>query len=149
MRHSERRHDIVLSGAVERVFPLFTPAGEKAWTEGWDPQFINPASGETCEGMVFRTGQGDETTLWACVDWQPEAHRVRYARVTPASRFTFVEVTCRALDDKRTEARIIYSLTALSPVGDAYLQGLTRATFTRMIEEWRGAIDRFLAAMTR
>jgi hypothetical protein len=36
MDHVERRHSIVLSGSIDCVFPLFTPAGEKLWVEGWD-----------------------------------------------------------------------------------------------------------------
>jgi hypothetical protein len=58
MDHVELRHSIVLSGSIDRVFPLFTPAGEKLWVEGWDPEFLHPTSGETCEGMVFRTSPG-------------------------------------------------------------------------------------------
>ena len=142
--HIERRHRIVLDGPVDRVFPLFTPAGEKAWAEGWDPEFLHPADGETREGMVFRTRHGGEITLWSCVDWQPIAHRVRYARVTPASRFGFVEVTCRALADGRTEANVTYTYTALEPEGRAHLEALSEAAFTRMIDGWRPAIDRCL-----
>jgi hypothetical protein len=85
MDHVERRHSIVLSGSIDCVFPLFTPAGEKLWVEGWDPEFLHPTSGEICEGMVFRTSHRGEVTLWACINWSPSAHRVRYARVTPAS----------------------------------------------------------------
>ena len=50
MDHVERRHSIVLSGSIACVFLLFTPAGEKLWVEGWDPEFLHPTSGETCEG---------------------------------------------------------------------------------------------------
>ena len=142
--HIERRHSIVLAGPIERVFPLFTPAGEKSWIEGWDPEFLYPANGETCDGMVFRTGHGDEATLWACIDWTPTAHRVRYVRVTPMSRFGFVEVACREIPSGRTEASVAYTFTALSPSGRRYLGDLTEAAFVRMIEEWRTAIDRWL-----
>ena len=34
MDHVERRHSIVLSGSIDCVFPLFTPAGEKALGRG-------------------------------------------------------------------------------------------------------------------
>ena len=146
MDHIERRHSIVLAGPIERVFPLFTPAGEKLWVDGWDPEFLHPASGDTCEGMIFRTGHGEESTLWGCVAWSPAAHRVRYARVTPASRFGFVEVACRALAEDRTEATVGYAFTALSPGGRSYLANLTEEAFASMIEEWRTAIDRWLSS---
>jgi hypothetical protein len=69
--HLERRHSIVLAGPINRVFPLFTPVGETLWVDDWNPDFLHPVNGETCEGMVFRTHHGDELTLWTCVDWSP------------------------------------------------------------------------------
>ena len=146
MKHLEHRHVITLAGPLERVFPLFTPRGEIDWVPDWSPQFLYPADGVPVEGMVFRTGAGEEVTLWACADWQPAAHRVRYARVTPASRFGFVEVTCGALDPARTQASVAYAFTALSEVGEAYLESLTAEAFVSMIEGWRESIDAFLGA---
>ncbi|WP_343712037.1 SRPBCC family protein [Inquilinus sp.] len=145
MDHLERCHAIVLAGPVDRVFPLFTPAGETLWAEGWDPEFLHPASGDIMDGMVFRTRHHGETTLWACIDWNPESHRVRYVRVTPSSRFGFVEVVCREAPGGRTEATIAYTYTALSPQGRVHLAELSEAAFTRMIEDWRNRIDRLLA----
>jgi hypothetical protein len=144
--HVERRHSIILAGPIDRVFPLFTPAGEKLWIAGWDPEFLHPVSGETRDGMVFRTGHGDDMTLWACVDFDLGAHRVRYVRVTPASRFGFVEVVCRELPNGRTEAAVAYAFTALNEEGEKYLSGLTEDAFAEMIERWREMIDRWLAS---
>jgi hypothetical protein len=110
---------------------------------------LYPANEETCEGMIFRTGHGDEVTLWACIDWTPAAHRVRYVRVTPMSRFGFVEVACREVPDGRTEAAVAYTFTALGSGGQSYLRDLTDEAFARMIEEWRTAIDRWLLSDDR
>ncbi|MGX7873276.1 hypothetical protein ACVDG5_011205 [Mesorhizobium sp. ORM6] len=139
--HLERRHGIDLAGPVERVFPLFTPIGETLWVAGWEPEFLHPRDGETQEGMVFRTGHGDETTLWACTDWQPTQYRVRYARVTPGSRFGFVEVTCRDAGGESTRASIAYAFTALGERGRSYLAKLTEDAFTDMIETWKVSIN--------
>lgn len=145
MTHLERRHSIEIAASAERVFPLFTPLGERAWVDGWDPEFLHPADGETCAGMVFRTGGGAEATLWACADWEPAAYRVRYVRVTPGSRLGFVTVACRPLDPERTEATVTYAFTALSDAGRDYLDGFGETAFAAMIEGWRGAIERLLA----
>lgn len=144
MKHLERRHDIVLDGPIERVFPLFTPIGETLWVNGWNPEFLHPVSGETCEGTVFRTRHGEEETLWACVDWEPAIHRARYARVTPASRFGFVEVSCREAGPGRTAASITYKFTALTPDGQSYLAGLTEDAFAGMIDGWQRSINAWL-----
>jgi hypothetical protein len=71
MDHVELGHSIVLADSIDRVFPLFTSAGEKLWVEGRDPEFLYPTSGETCDGMVFKTHHGGELTVLACVDWDP------------------------------------------------------------------------------
>ncbi|RWC48211.1 MAG: SRPBCC family protein [Mesorhizobium sp.] len=144
--HIERSHKIVLCGPVDRVFPLFTPIGETLWVDGWEPEFLHPHSGETQQGMVFRTVHGDETTLWACADWDLVGHRVRYVRVTPDSRFGFVEVACRKAIDEGTEATIAYTFTALNAVGKSYLSALTEDAFARMIEAWKVRIDAWLLA---
>lgn len=146
MGHLERRHVIALEGDIERVFPLFTPVGETLWIADWAPDFLHPTSGETCRGMVFRTGNGGEETLWSCVDFDPGTHHVRYARVTPGSRFGEVEVTCRRCDEKRTEAEIRYAFTALGPDGDRYLAGFTAEAFVGMISEWKALLDAWLLA---
>ncbi|MCC7053669.1 MAG: hypothetical protein IT355_10400 [Gemmatimonadaceae bacterium] len=144
--HVRRAAQIVLDGPVERVFPMFTPLGECAWVPGWAPQFIRPADGRTAAGMVFRTGEADELTLWACCDWEPGQQRVRYARVTPASRFGFVEVRCTAATATTTTADVAYDLTALTPAGVKYLDEFTAAAFGAMLAEWQVRIDGWLAA---
>ncbi|MBZ9846474.1 hypothetical protein LB565_00475 [Mesorhizobium sp. CA14] len=142
--HLERSHRIDLAGPIERVFPLFTPMGETLWVDGWNPEFLHPRDGETQEGMVFRTGHGDELTLWACTDWQPKEHRVRYARVTPGSRFGFVEVTCLDNGPDGTQASIAYTFTALGEEGQSYLSKLTEDAFRDMIETWKVEINAWL-----
>lgn len=51
-RHVQRSHTFVLNGAPEVVFPLFTPAGEKLWVDGWDPVYLHPATGDTQEVSI-------------------------------------------------------------------------------------------------
>lgn len=140
MTHVERRHTITLAMPVEMAFPLFTPAGERDWVDGWEPEFLYPADGATGAGMVFRTRHGGEETLWSCIEWSPAEHRVRYARVTPGSRFGHVEVACRA-DGGGTVVSVCYALTALSAEGEALLAALTEEAFRDGIDSWRAAIE--------
>lgn len=146
MIHLDRHHTILINGSIDRVFPLFTPAGETRWVEGWNPEFIHPESGETCEGMVFRTTHGGEETLWSCLAWEPGRHHVRYARLTPGSRFGFVEVNCRKRSAEQTVVSVRYILTALSTEGASYLSDLTVEAYERMIGEWKVRIERWLTA---
>ena len=141
----ELRHRIELPLPVAAAFPLFTPKGEEAWAPGWAPHYLHPADGEIREGMVFRTDHDDETTLWGCVVYRPQAHHVRYARVTPASRFGFVDIVCRRLADDRTEVAVGYDYTALTPEGERLLARLDEPCFAAMIDGWR---DEITAALT-
>lgn len=144
-RHVECRHRIVLALPVEVAFPLFTPKGEEAWAPGWAPEYLHPGDGETRDGMVFRTSHGGETTLWGCVDYRPAEHRVRYARVSPETRFAFVEVACRAIGPAATEVEVGYTQTALTPAGEAMLAKTTEAAFAATIDGWKQAIEAALA----
>ena len=145
MTHVERQARFRLSAPVDEVFPFFTPEGERRWVAGWAPEWLHPAEGELAAGAVFRTRHDGEETLWACLDWEPEAARVRYARVTPGSRFGFVEVRCRAGAPGETEVSVSYALTALEQDGEARLAGLTEAAFAATMEEWRARIAPLLA----
>lgn len=141
----ERTHTIVIEAPIERVFPLFTPLGETLWAPGWQPEFLHPADGVTARFMVFRTGQGIGETLWACADWQPDDHFVRYVRVTPASRFGFVEVKARARSDAATEVSVTYRYVALTEAGEAELAAFTEDAFRAMIDGWQAAASAWLA----
>lgn len=141
MKRIERTHTIKIPLPVEIAFPLFTPRGEMAWIDDWQPRFIYPPDGETCEGMVFTTGADAEETFWSCIEWAPEVHRVRYARVTPASRFAHVAVRCEPHDSGSTQVHVRYEMTALMPSGEALLAQTTPEAFRASIEGWKTLIE--------
>lgn len=132
----ERAHEITLDLPLDQAMPLFTPKGEEAWVPGWEPRYIAPATGETCEEMLFVTEHGGETTFWTCLKWQPDSGHVRYLRLTPGSRVAFVDVRCRADGPGRTRVRVAYQLHALSSAGEAYLADMTENAFVEMIDGW-------------
>ncbi len=145
MKYVERRHAIAVEGAIERVLPMFTPLGEMAWVEGWTPEFIHPESGATQKGLIFRTGTGDDLTYWACIEWRRDEGSVGYSRVTPSSRSGFVEVRCKSVSPMVTGVEVSYAYAALTRAGEDYLEGFSGAFFSGMIEEWRAAVNRWLA----
>ena len=138
--HIERSHVITVPLPIGTAFPLFTPKGEMDWVDGWAPVFLHPTSGDTQAGMVFTTEIGGVLTYWACTDWIPDEHRVRYGRVTPGNRFGFVEVRCSAAGANETRVEVGYAFTALSPEGEAYLADITPTAFAAMIGEWERLI---------
>lgn len=144
--HIVRQHSIEIALPAEEAFPLFTPSGEMDWIADWQPRFIHPADGRTEQGMVFTTGSGAEETFWSCVEWSPADFSVRYARVTPASRFAHVAVTCEARGSGRTRVDVRYEMTALTPAGEAILDATTPEVFAASIEGWKSLIATWIAA---
>jgi hypothetical protein len=143
--HVRRSGLVRVAAPVETAFPLFTPLGEKLWAPGWDPAFHHPADGTPVAGMAFSTANSDGApTHWVLVDWDPERHVVRYARMTPGLRVGTVEVTCRTAGPAATAAQITYDLTAISDVGDADLATWTKEWFAGFLQEWEGEIARAL-----
>ena len=108
---------------------------------GWNPTYIRPATVETCEEMIFTTGEGDEKTFWTCLSWQPDQWHVRYLRLTPASRVAFVDVRCRPEGRHRTRVRVAYEMQALSDHGRSLLEDLTEKAFAESIDEWSDMIQ--------
>jgi hypothetical protein len=133
---TEFHHEIRVPFAIGEAFPLFTPKGEELWVPGWKPDYISPASGETCEEMIFRTDHGSESTLWTCLQWRPDQHHVRYLRVTPGSRAAFVDVRCLSDGPASTLIRISYTYVALSQSGHVIIGAMSCDSFSAMIDEW-------------
>src|SRR5262245_23048859 len=148
-KHVHRAHEIELDASVADVFPLLTPAGEELWVEGWAPVYLHPRSRETQKGMVFTTGDGADLTLWSVADYDPARHTARYVRVTPASRFGFVEIACHAAGAARTRVRVAYTYTALTDAGNAFIEQFTEDSYRDMIGEWRQLMGAYLAGRRR
>jgi len=134
-------HEIVIDRSASEAFPLFTPRGEEAWVPGWSPTYIHPETGETCKEMIFTTGEGEEKTFWTCLSWQPDQWHVRYLRLTPASRFAFVDVHCTPEGPDRTRVRVCYQMHALNDHGRAFLEGFSQRQFAQSIDEWSDLIE--------
>lgn len=136
-------HEIRVALPVDEAFLLFTPKGEEAWVLGWSPDYVFPTTGETAKDMVFRTGSGEEATIWTCLEWQPERHHVRYLRTTPAQRTAFIEVNCSA-DNDATRVFVSYGYVPLTEKGEEAVAAITPETFAVSIDEWSALITDYL-----
>jgi len=133
-----------LDAPVARVLPLFTALGEKAWAQGWEPELL---SGREERGSVFRTVHGGRETTWIVVDYRPAEGRVSYARLAQGSNMGLVDVQCSAAAGGGSEVSVRYTLTGLNPQGQSFVsEFLDPVQYRHMIEEWRTAISKALAA---
>lgn len=140
-----RSHSLVVGLPAAEAFSLFEPEGERAWAQGWDPQYRFPPDGRAERGMVFTTGHGGEQTIWTLIRHEPASGLVEYVRTTPGSRTGTVLVQCAALDARRTRVTVVYTLTALTEEGNAALREMDDARYRAYIESWEKAIAEAIA----
>jgi hypothetical protein len=134
-----------LDASRERVFPLFTALGERAWAPGWEPVIL---SGAEERGSAFRTRDphGRETT-WVVTDYRPSEGRVSYARLAENSNIGLVDVICTVSPAGGTDVSVRYTLTPVSQQGRPFVQEFLSDThYTQMIDEWRSAVSTALGA---
>jgi len=136
---ASHHHSFLLPVPPAEAIAWFTPEGERAWAEEWDPVYVHPASGAAEEGMVFTTAAGGEATLWVMTKYEPVTGRVEYARVTPGSRIAVVRVTCRA-EGTQTRVTVGYTITGLSDAGNAYVREMSAQRFADYIDTWPASI---------
>lgn len=137
-----RRGDFRLDLPADQAFKLFTAAGERLWVPGWSPRILGPLP--QGPGLVFVTGDGDERTIWTVLESDPVKGRVRYSRVTPASRAGTVTVQISAAG-KGCQVEVAYDLTALDADGTAALEAYAPDRFAQMLDHWRALIEAMMA----
>ncbi len=119
-----------LPGTPETATGWFTPEGERAWVEGWDPVYCSGATDEP--GAVWTT----PGTTWVTTDRTPT--RVRYARVAGNGTAGTVEVGC-APDGDGTAVTVTYDLTATEPRGEDVLRAF-EAGYAAMLTHWEHGV---------
>jgi hypothetical protein len=135
----ERTGSFTLAAPIQRVRPLFTAEGERAWAPGWDPVWAD-AEHEHEVGEVWSTS-GPPATTWITV--QADNDCVRYARVAPGDSAGIVSVSFQPLDEG-TRVAVAYDLSPLSDEGAVRLTAF-EAAYDDMIEHWRQHITAVLA----
>jgi hypothetical protein len=145
-RHATRSATIRLDAPPERAFGMFTPLGERAWAQGWDPEFLHPLDGDACEGSVFITRAGGVETIWTTIAHDPP-RRAAYSRVTPGLHAVIVEVRLRPSEDGGTRADVSYAFTALTSAGNDAVVEMVDG-FGGWMEEWETSINRALASQS-
>jgi hypothetical protein len=140
--HIERNGEFTLPLPLGHVFPLFSPEGERAWVEAWDPDYLYPDHPSNAPGTLFRTTHGGEETLWLVLQYDPSHSTAHYGRFAPTSYLGTIHVHCQETAPGKTRVAISYSLTAITPAGNSVLAALTPDKFEAMLGDWQAALTR-------
>jgi len=125
-----------LEAPLERVVPLFTARGERAWAPGWEPRILS--GGEQRGSAFITTAHNGGTVTWIVTDYRPAEGRASYARLVQDSNIGLVDVACTPAPHGGTDVSVRYTLTAVSAAGASFVaQFLADAHYTQMINEWR------------
>lgn len=140
-----RSHTIQLPATPQQVFPLFEPLGEKLWEVDWNPDMLYPLTGEAEVGTTFATRHADEPTkVWTIIAYEREQSHVTYFNVLPQSHTSWIDVRCQQAEEQTSRVCVTYTLTALSPQGNALLATFTPQHYQTWISSWQQAITHYL-----
>ena len=132
-----------LALSPHEAFDLFTAEGERLWVPGWSPTILGELPQHP--GLVFLTEASGRQTIWTVIDSDWAALRHCYSRVTPGVSAGTVEVQI-CPTESGSEVIVSYDLTALSPEGEAVLEGYADPHFAEMMGVWRSLVEAMLAS---
>lgn len=132
------------------LFPLFSAEGEKRWVPGWDYENIL-GSTELHEDYVFTTQNHDHAStqaIWLVKRYEPQNYRVQFYKVEPQDKIGIITVHCTETAPGQTLVEVTYEYIALSPKGDAFIEGFTASRYREFIGEWETLLTRYFESKT-
>lgn len=133
---------LVFDAAPDRVFPLFTPLGEKHWARGWDPTILYPSDGHPVKGLLFYTPD-HEGTWWWLTRYDPASRAVEYHVISPAGLARNITVQCAA-KGPGTEVTVTDTYIGLNEHGNEFVRSLDEAAYARKMKGWEEPIRTYL-----
>jgi uncharacterized protein (TIGR00369 family) len=140
---------IRLNGPVERVFPLFSPVGEKSWVPGWDPELLHPPGASWRDGLIFRTAEDSGPAVWIVSDLDVATHRVTYHRVEPSLYVARIDVTCEEVSAGVTDVSTAYTFVGLSEEGNRAISAMTALEYEAKMTRWTTWLEHHLKGGAR
>jgi hypothetical protein len=134
-----REGSFELNTTADKALPFFTPEGERAWAEGWDPQPVYPTQKEVAfvTNAVFRLGHGEHESIWTILQASPKEHVADYVYVVLGERVSRVRVEIEPLAGNRCRVHVRYVHTALSEGGTQFIAAMTEEDYAQKMSDWQ------------
>lgn len=149
-RRITRKYTQTINASPDQVFPLLCPVREADWLDGWKPTMVFSESGVAEEQAVFNTpGAGEPDTVWIVTRHDPNQRVVEFVRFTPGSRVCVLHIDVTPHGQNRSRIHIVYTYTATSAAGNAFVDGFTEETFLRAVTFWETSMNHWFATGQR
>jgi hypothetical protein len=138
-----REGSFELDTTPDKALQFFTPEGERAWVDGWDPKSVYPAQKAVTfqTNAVFRLDDGEEHAIWTILEANAEEHIAEYVYVVQGERLSRVRVRIEPLAGSRCRVHVRYVHTAISDKGLRFTASVTEEAFARKMADWRRRVS--------
>lgn len=133
---------------IAKLFPLFTPEGEKKWVPDWDYENVMGTS-DLSEDYVFLTKKHDHESsnaIWIVKRYDPKSHFVQYYKIEPETKIGLVSVKCTERETAKTEVQVTYKYISLSKDGEAFVSEFSEKVYEEYIGEWQKLLVKYFMA---
>jgi len=92
------------------------------------------------EDYIFLTKNHDHAStdaIWLVKRYEPENYFVQFYKIEPEDKAGVISVRCIQIDKILTEVEVTYQYTALSKMGNEFIEGFTKSHYKEFISEWR------------
>ena len=136
---------------VERVFPLFSPEGEKRWVPNWDYENIMGTTALS-EDYVFLTRSHNHAStdaIWLVKRYMPKEWLIQFYRVEPEDKIGVVTVQCSRISGRTTHVEVAYQYIPLSEKGCEFIAGFTAESYEKFIGGWKDLLLQYFESADR
>jgi hypothetical protein len=138
--HVSNTFSFTVNAPQKVVAPLFGAHLERAWAEGWDPQFVYPQPAEDKAGEVFTINHGSHSSTWINTALDLEKGRIQYTYVVPQAMAVLIDIHAVSSGPNTTQVAVTYERTALSPEFNDHIRQQGEAD-AKSAPHWQKAIE--------
>jgi hypothetical protein len=134
---------------IEKMFPLFSPEGEKLWAPDWDYENIM-GSTDLHEDYVFITKNHDHAStnaIWVVKKYEPESYLIQLYKVEPEDKIGTITVKCTVIGDSRTKTEVTYEYIGLSERANKFISEFTVTEYRDFIAEWENLLVKYFDSL--
>ena len=144
MKSAKHTAAFEMTQPIEKLFPLFSPEGEKSWVPGWD--YVNVmGTTELSENYVFLTTRHDHASteaIWVAKSYQPESGRVQFYKIEPGDKVGVISVQCSEKGRERTQVEVSYEYIAIAEKGERFVESFDEKAHADFIGEWETLLQK-------